>query len=127
MVVVHEYNAVPRRECCADRAHLNTGSVLTVIAKLWYEETPQNIAFSDIGWKSFRTAMWTVNDSLSINKQGISLNPCSEEEGFARNIIFSFTGIHTSAATDARFYIDAHSIIMRFGIIDNFSITLGEE
>jgi hypothetical protein len=110
VVFVHQNHPVGGGECRPHRTHLNTRSVVTVVAQLGNEEGSEDV---QIGWKlgkAVDTPVGAVHPHLPVGFNDVTLDPRIEETQFVRNVIFDLAGYGASGASNALLRIHPHGI-----------------
>src|SRR5271169_2334779 len=94
-----------------NRAHLDAGWIVTLIAELGHKEglldilclnllkmsqTQVNLTRS----KTVSCSLWCVGPSLTVLCYHVSFNPCSSHVGIIRNLILGLTCLYAQAATN---------------------------
>ena len=79
-----------------------------MVAELRDKETPQNILFFETIRDCFQSAINTMYYNTIILLYQIALHPGAKVKRLFGNIIFRFTGYHTTAAPDALVDLDSH-------------------
>jgi hypothetical protein len=114
---VYQNDTVVGSECGADRADLDAGGVIALVAELWDKKTSQYILFHDAIVRLIKPRTDGVDRHAPVYLDHIFLHPGAEVKGGGGYVVFRFTCLHTPAAADAFVDIDPHPVVVFCGIV----------